>query len=111
VKRQSALVVDHDLSTGEFICGLLEERGYRTTVATTYADGLSLFEATSPQLLVIDPRLSDGDGLALVRIAMPSARVVLTSAFPSGVANVAARLGAPLVVKPFDAERFLAQVN
>jgi DNA-binding response OmpR family regulator len=103
--------VDHDLSAGEFIGRLLQERGYMTTVATTYADGLSLFQATSPQLLVIDPRLSDGDGLALVRIAIPSARVVLTSAFPSGVSNAAARLGVPLVVKPFEGERFLAQVS
>jgi DNA-binding response OmpR family regulator len=108
---RTALVVQHDLPTGELIAKLLRERGYETAVASTYAQALALFAATDPRLVVIDPVLSDGDGLELVRSATVSARVVITSAFPSGVERAAADLGVPLVVKPFGTDELMAQIG
>jgi DNA-binding response OmpR family regulator len=108
---RAALIVDYDRRTCELISRLLQERGYETAVATTYASGLSLFEATGPRVLVIDPRLSDGDGLELVRKALPSTRVVLTSAFPTGFAGAAAALGVPLVAKPFVVDELVALIG
>ena len=103
-----ALVVQHDLRTGELIAQLLGAHGYEAAVASTYAQAVSLFEATDPRLVVIDPVLSDGDGLELVRRARASARVVITSAFPSSVERAAADLGVPLVVKPFETDELMA---
>jgi DNA-binding response OmpR family regulator len=106
-----ALVVQHDPPTAELIAQLLRERGYETAVASTYGQALSLFQATDPPLIVIDPVLSDGDGLELVRSAKATARVVITSAFPSGVERAAADLGVPLVVKPFETDDLMALVE
>jgi DNA-binding response OmpR family regulator len=68
-----------------------------------------LGEATNPLLVVIDPLLRDGDGLALARIAKPYARVILTSADP--IADAAEELGVPLVAKPFATDDLMAQVE
>lgn len=104
-------MVDHDPSTAELIALLLRQRRYEAGVATTYAQALSIFDATHPQLLVIDPVLRDGDGLDLVRTATPSVRVVLTSAFPTRIESAAAELGVPLVLKPFATDDLMAQVE
>jgi DNA-binding response OmpR family regulator len=108
---RTALIVQHDLPTGELIAQLLRDRGYDTVVASTYAQALALFAATAPRVVIIDPVLTDGDGLALVRSAKSSARVVITSAFPSGVERAAADLGVPLVVKPFETDELIAQIG
>jgi DNA-binding response OmpR family regulator len=109
--RLAALVVQHDLRTGEFISQVLRDNGYDALIATSLVEGLSLHQATRPELLVIDPVLSDGDGFDLVRLAMPAARVIVTSAFPLRTADTAAKLGVPLLVKPFDVAQLIAYVN
>jgi DNA-binding response OmpR family regulator len=106
-----ALVVDHDPSTAELIALLLRQRRYDARVATTFAQALSIFDAIHPQLLVIDPVLRDGDGLELVRNATPSVRVVVTSAFPTGIERAVAELRVPLVLKPFATDDLMAQVT
>jgi DNA-binding response OmpR family regulator len=106
-----ALVVDHDRATRELISQLLTERGYETAVAATYAQALAIFEARGPRLVVIDPVLSDGEGIELVRRAKSSARVLITSAFPTRLVDAAASLGVPLVVKPFEIDHLLAQID
>lgn len=78
-------------------------------MASTYEQALHLWEATNPRLVVIDPVLRDGDGLALARIAKLYARVILTSANP--IADAAEELGVPLVAKPFATDDLLAQVE
>ena len=109
--------MEHDRSTGELISLLLRERGYDTTVADTYQEALHLWEATNPGLVLIDPVLRDGDGLALARIAKPYARVILTSANPRSslpgrrIADAADELGVPLVAKPFAADDLMAQIE
>ena len=86
-------------------------------MASTYEQALHLWEATNPLLVVIDPVLRDGDGLALARIAKPYARVVLTSANPRPsapgrrIADVADELGVPLVAKPFATDDLLAEIE
>jgi DNA-binding response OmpR family regulator len=117
VDRRVALVVEHDRATGELISLLLRQRGYETSVANTYEQALSLWDATNPRLVVIDPVLRDGDGLALARIAKPHARVILTSANPrpslpgQRIADAADELGIPLVAKPFATDDLLAQIE
>ena len=117
MERRVALVVEHDPSTGELISLLLRERGYETSVASTYEQALHLWEATNPLLVVIDPVLRDGDGLALARIAKPYARVILMSANPGPslpgrrIADSADELGVPLVAKPFATDDLMAQIE
>ena len=77
----------------------------------TYAQASSSFVSAKPTLVVIDPVLIDGDGLDLVRAAKASARVILTSAFPTGVASAARDLEVPLVTKPFETDALMALVE
>ncbi len=109
MERRTALIVDHDLSTAELISRLLYARGYETVVATTYAQGWSLFDSTRPRVLVIDPVLVDGDGLELARKATSSAHVVLSSAFPARTVD-SEYPWLPLVVKPFATHELLAHI-
>lgn len=105
---RTALIVQHDPSTAEAIAQLLRTRGYWTMVAGALEQATSRFRTTAPALIVMDPVLSDGDGMALVRRATASSRVLLTSAFPDGIADAAESLGLTILLKPFARDDLLA---
>jgi len=62
----SLLVVEDDEMTAEALQLALEGEGATVAVAGTIADGLALFEELSPDAVLSDLRVSDGDGLELV---------------------------------------------
>jgi two-component system, OmpR family, response regulator len=60
------LVVEDDEMTAEALQVALESEGARVMLASTIADGLARFEATPPDAVLSDLRVSDGDGFTLV---------------------------------------------
>jgi CheY-like chemotaxis protein len=61
------LIVEDDEDTG-FVYGvLLQMEGYRVTHVRTYADGLARALSTSYDLITMDVRLPDGDGVELCK--------------------------------------------
>lgn len=96
---------------------LLRRQGYRVITTGSRAEGLRLVQqAAPPQLVISDLRLSDGDGLDIIRAARaldPPAPVIVVTAFASRTARDAARdSGASaFLAKPFAASGLLRLVH
>ena len=112
----SILVVDDE---ADFIANyqrLLRRRGYRVVSAGSRGDGLLIVEREPLALVITDLRLSDGDGLELVRAAQrlptptPSIMVTGFASEASRMAALAAGASAYLA-KPFAAASFISLVE
>ncbi len=90
------LVVEDDSAARNSVVALFARRGWRVVVAGTVADGLTGLEAT-PDCLLLDLMLPDGDGesiLRAARLAGLAARVVIVTGIDdSGRLEALARLG------------------
>ena len=67
MSRHNVLVVTADAELSTLLRGLLASEGYRVLRAGSSAEAVKLIEAGAPDVLVLEPRLPDGEGLALVR--------------------------------------------
>jgi DNA-binding response OmpR family regulator len=111
------LVVEDDPDIVMVIRLILEPAGYTMEVATTLAEAharLSHFPA--PQVVIVDRRLPDGDGLEFVRALKarrPEVRVLVLSAVVSALDFRAAHhAGATRVMdKPFEPDELEAAVE
>jgi len=95
---------------------LLRRHGYQTIAARSRAAGLAAIELGPPDLLIADLRLSDGDGLDVVRAAraLPTPPpVIVVSGFTSGASREAATLAGAVAVlnKPFSTAAFTKLVR
>ena len=95
---------------------VLEAAGHRVTVAGNAAQGLTVWRAEAPSVVLLDLMLPDRDGLSLMHEMIgerPGARVVVITANGSiNKAVEAMRAGAhDFLVKPFDERRFLGAVE
>jgi len=83
----SVLIVDDDPGFGRAAAEMLADRGYRVLgQATSAADALALCEELTPDALLVDVRLPDGDGAALAAQlrARPQPPVVLLTSSDAG---------------------------
>lgn len=64
-ERQLILIVDDELSARLLMRATLEEGGFDVIEAGTVRQALALFEATVPDLVMLDVMLPDGDGVDL----------------------------------------------
>src|SRR3954452_1188572 len=76
------LIVEDDAWTRYALERLLQSRGWNVLTASTLGDGLSLLERR-PDWIVVDLRLPDGNGEAILRrvreLNLPSGVIVCTS--------------------------------
>lgn len=109
-----ALVVDDDAAIAGMLAELLAENGFAADSATGGRAALVKMRAEPPDLLVLDLRMPEMDGRALLAEARRSGfspRVVLLSA-DREVARAAAEMGADAFVeKPFAPDGLLAAVR
>lgn len=92
------LLVDDDEIFAHVAKRAIEKRGYTVAVARDAASALQLVQQVKPEHILLDLRMPDGSGLALIepllRIA-PSARIVVLTGFASiATAVEAIKLGA-----------------
>ncbi|MFN6977716.1 MAG: sigma-54-dependent transcriptional regulator [Gemmobacter sp.] len=95
---------------------VLETAGHRVSIAGNAAQGLTVWRAEAPSVVLLDLMLPDRDGLSVMREMLderPGARVVvITSNGSISKAVEAMRAGAhDFLVKPFDERRFLGAVE
>ena len=110
------LIIDDDEAVGRQLAGWLREVACD---AVTFADGPDAVrhaERAPPQLALVDLRLGDVDGCAVIaelRRVLPALRVIALSAFPDVAQVVAAmRAGAcDLLEKPIQREPLLTTVD
>ena len=65
MKRQKVLVVEDDEESRRDHAGMLASEGYQVLEASTCADALRLAHAESPDLILLDSTLPDGEGVGV----------------------------------------------
>src|SRR5688572_25200070 len=109
------LLVEDDAGVGEMLCDVLASEGYRATLATTGADARAVLEGARADLIILDLRLPDTDGLVLCADLHSRAQVpiiIVSATSEKRDAILAFKLGADdFVAKPFDVDHLLARVE
>jgi len=109
----TALIVEDDETLATSMAGLLEDEGYATAVAGTFAGARAALQQCDPQVLILDLTLPDAFGgdllheLAENENAPPT---VLVTTFPLA-RMVAAKHEVELVTKPFVLDDLLAGIH
>ena len=111
--ERSVLIVEDDRSFLQRLAKALESRGFLVTIAESVADGLLQVERAAPAFAVVDMRLGDGNGLAVISALQrrrPEARgIILTGYGNIATAVNAVKLGAvDYLAKPVDADDVVA---
>jgi len=95
------LIVDDDEPTREGLAMLLRESGYETVTAATVPTAIKLLSDEHPDLLIVDIRLNEYNGLHLVATRQePIPAIVLTGFADPAIEADARRLGAEFLLKP-----------
>lgn len=116
VRKQHALVVEDDPGTQQLISTILTKGNYHCRSTDTAAGAYDALEQQDFDLLLIDRKLPDSDGVRLLRrlrardISVPAIIITAHPTVPSAVD--ALRLSAyDYLQKPFDAEQLLEKAN
>ena len=107
--RLTVLVVDDELLIRKSLAKVLRARGYQVDTASSGAEGLEKASALHPQVMILDMRLPDADGLSVLRKVRqidPLLQVIMITAYGDvPVAFEAAKLGAVnFMRKPYEME-------
>ena len=110
------LIVDDQPSVRFGLRSLLEGEGYRALEAETGEQAISLITEQSPQLVLLDLKLPDADGLMLLprikAIDDEAPVVILTAHGTIETAILALKAGAEnFLTKPFDADSLLILIG
>jgi len=112
----SVLVVDDELLIRKSLAKVLRARGYRVEVASTGAEGLDKTAEVRPQVMILDMRLPDTDGMSVlqkVRALDPLLQVIVITAYGDVQSAVdAMKLGAcDFLRKPYEMEDIVLAVE
>jgi DNA-binding response OmpR family regulator len=100
---QKILIVDDDQPTRDGLALLLEDSGFEAVTAGTVPVALKLLADERPDLLIVDIRLDEYNGLQLVAMRKePIPAVVLTGYHDSALEADARQLGAEYLLKPVE---------
>lgn len=109
------LIVEDEPVVAGFLEEALQESGYVPTVAKTAAEAIEAFEASAPDLVVLDVMLPDSDGFSVLRRIRPYSSVpvlMLTARDATDDRVKGLDAGADdYLAKPFRLEEFLARVR
>jgi two-component system response regulator RegX3 len=113
-KRRILLIEDEE-PISEPLAAALEREGFSALVAGTVADGLETFRARSPDLVLLDVMLPDGDGREVLRQIRSVSRtpvIMLTARGEEMDRVIGLELGADdYVAKPFSAAELVARIR
>jgi two-component system response regulator RegX3 len=113
--RRRILLVEDEVSISEPLASALEREGFATIVAPTVTEGLAAFRTRSPELVLLDVMLPDGDGREVLRQIRNTSRVpviMLTARGDELDRVIGLELGADdYVAKPFSAAELVARIR
>jgi two-component system response regulator RegX3 len=113
--KRVILLIEDEEAISEPLTAALGREGFDPLVAGTAAEGLELFEARSPDLVLLDVMLPDGDGRDLLRRIRETSRtpvIMLTARGEETDRVLGLELGADdYVTKPFSAAELAARVR
>ena len=115
MNRKQVLVIEDEGSIAEPLAEALRREGFDVDVAGSAAEGLETFAVRSPDLVLLDVMLPDGDGRDVLREIRQTSRtpVVMLSARGAEMDRVLGlELGADdYVTKPFSAAELVARMR
>jgi DNA-binding response OmpR family regulator len=106
------LIVDDDEATRNGLSRLLAGAGYAPIAAGSFPEGLKLLDSEKPDLLLVDVRLGEYNGLQLVIAAqrrVPS--IVLTGHADPVLEEDARNEGADYLIKPIPPQTLLSLMS
>ncbi len=110
-RPRTALVVDSDFGNVRHLAQALRGEGLDVFEATTFQEGKFLWSTRSPDVLIVDIRLGQFNGLQLLmraRSDRPDIRAIITSSFPDSVLEAEThRFGGIFMLKPIDPRHVL----
>lgn len=113
--QQKILLVDDDPRICNLLCRYLRQEGFQTISANNGAEMWELFKQESPDLIILDLKLPDEDGLTLARKLRSESDIgiiMLTGKADPVDRIVGLELGADdYITKPFDERELLARVR
>jgi DNA-binding response OmpR family regulator len=109
---RTIVVVEDEQASREGLLVLLAGAGYRTIGAGTLREARRILEGITPDLLIVDIRLSGDNGLQLVAMARhPIPAIVITAFDDPTLAAEARNLGAEFMLKPVSPAALLAAIQ
>ncbi|MDR2615135.1 MAG: response regulator transcription factor [Oscillospiraceae bacterium] len=112
---KKALVIEDDQNIAELLRLYLEKDGFEVTIAVNGALGVSEFERTSPDIVLLDLMLPVLDGWGVfheIRAAANTPIIMLTAKTELSDKVSGLELGADdYITKPFDAPEVIARVH
>jgi len=109
------LAVEDDEQVQELLSDYLNHEGFRVTIAATGAAMMAALAAEPADLILLDLRLPDGDGLALVRQLRSESQlpvIILSGKVEEVDRIVGLELGADdYLTKPFNPRELLARIK
>ena len=113
--KRTILLIEDEEAISEPLAAALAREGFDTLVAGTAARGLELFATRTPDLVLLDVMLPDGDGREVLRRIRETSRtpvVMLTARSEEMDRVLGLELGADdYVTKPFSAAELAARVR
>jgi two-component system response regulator RegX3 len=113
--KRTILLIEDEEAISEPLAAALGREGFTTAVASTAAEGLDLFASRTPDLVLLDVMLPDGDGRDVLRKIRETSRtpVVMLTALGEEMDRVLGlELGADdYVTKPFSAAELAARIR
>lgn len=105
------LIVDDDEATRVGLAALLTDAGYDTGTASDVPSAMQALAHEQPDLLIVDIRLEDYNGLQLIAMApTPIPAIVVTGFADPALEADARRLGADYLLKPVSPHALLALI-
>jgi two-component system response regulator AtoC len=110
------LIIDDEPSIGRSLSRVLADRGYTVETSLSGQDGIEKVEAWRPQIVLLDLKLPDADGLEVLpkirRIEASTQVIVLTAYADTQAAVQAMKRGAvDFLRKPYDMEEVILAVE
>src|SRR5438045_462258 len=113
--KRRILVIEDEESISEPLSAALSRDGFSPVVAGTVAEGVEAFRTRSPDLILLDVMLPDGDGRDVLRQIRATARtpvIMLTARGDEMDRVIGLELGADdYVTKPFSAAEVVARIR
>jgi len=114
--KSKVLIVDDEPSISRSLTRVLEDRGYAVQTAATGREGIARVEDWRPNVILLDLKLPDADGLELLprmRHIESGAQVIVLTAYADTKAAVLAikRGAADFLRKPYDMDEVVLAVE
>ncbi|MTI83229.1 MAG: sigma-54-dependent Fis family transcriptional regulator [Firmicutes bacterium] len=116
MQAKTVLVVDDEVSVQETLQDILEDNGYRVELASNGEEGLYKIESIRPDVVLLDLRMQDMDGIEVLQVLNKqeiNVPVILITAYGNTSNTISAmKLGAfDYITKPLKLDNLLAKVE